>query len=240
MFTRFNPAAKRVLRAAEQASRNHNHYYVGVGHLLLALLEERDAAVEARLAERATRATDILRDLRRALGTGDDRLWDGILVTPRVRRVVALAEAALPPDSPIEPLHLLEAIETEGAGLAAELLSRHTPPPASPPSGHSPPQSSGGNAPRTSSAPAQPPQSGEERAHALGQGVARDPAPARGEPRESASPQSGEERAHALGQGVARDPAPARGEPRESAAGGSGGFAPRINGNFKTSGRVAG
>jgi len=125
VFSRFNPAAKRVLRAAEQACRNHNHYYVGVGHLLLALLEERDPAVEARLAERGIHLADVLFDLRRALGTGDDRLWEGILVTPRVRRVIDIAESSLPQASAVEPLHLFEAIIAEGGGLAAELLSRY-------------------------------------------------------------------------------------------------------------------
>ncbi|MBD5654821.1 MAG: hypothetical protein IAI50_06520 [Candidatus Eremiobacteraeota bacterium] len=124
VFTRFNPAAKRVLRAAEQACRNHNHYYVGVGHLLLALLEECDAGVEARLAERSIHSSDVLVDVRRALGTGDDRLWDGILITPRVRSVVALAEAAAPSGESIEPTHLLDAIVQEGGGLAAEILAR--------------------------------------------------------------------------------------------------------------------
>jgi len=125
VFTRFSPAALRVLRAAEQACRNHNHYYVGVGHLLLALVEERDPAIETRLAERGTQPDDVLVDVRRALGTGEDRLWDGILVTPRVRRVVALAEAALPGDAEIEPACLFDAILAEGGGLAAEILARY-------------------------------------------------------------------------------------------------------------------
>jgi hypothetical protein len=92
---------------------------------LLALLEERDPAVEARLAERSTHVADVLTDLRRALGTGDDRLWEGILITPRVRRVVAIAESSHPEASCVEPLHLFDAIVAEGGGLAAELLSRH-------------------------------------------------------------------------------------------------------------------
>ena len=125
MFSRFNPAAKRVLRAAEQASRNHNHYYVGVGHLLLALLEERDPAVEARLVDRGTSPAVVLADVRQALGTGEDRLWDGILITPRVRGVVALAEASVPAGEAIEPAHLLDAIVAEGGGLAAEILKRY-------------------------------------------------------------------------------------------------------------------
>ncbi len=125
MFSRFNPAAKRVLRAAEQASRNHNHYYVGVGHLLLALLEERDPAIEARLAKRGTTPAVILAEVRRALGTGEDRLWDGILITPRVRGIVALAEASVPADKAIEPADLLDAIVAQGGGLAAEILAKY-------------------------------------------------------------------------------------------------------------------
>jgi ATP-dependent Clp protease ATP-binding subunit ClpA len=125
MFSRFNPAAKRVLRAAEQACRNHNHYYVGVGHLLLALLEEREPEVEAQLAERGIDSADVLTDVRRALGTGDDRLWDGILVTPRVLGVIAAAEAAVPGDAPIAPCDLFDAMVAEGDGLAAEILNRY-------------------------------------------------------------------------------------------------------------------
>ena len=124
MFSRFDPAAKRVLRAAEQACRNHNHYFVGVGHLLLALLEEDDAALAARLAERGAVASDILAELRRALGTGDDRLWDGILITPRVTRVLRTADRMVPAPATIGPVDLFDAILAEGGGLTAEFLSR--------------------------------------------------------------------------------------------------------------------
>ncbi|GAC1308048.1 MAG: hypothetical protein NVSMB21_12850 [Vulcanimicrobiaceae bacterium] len=123
MFSRFSPAAKRVLRSAEQACRNHNHYYVGVGHLLLALVEEHDAGVEARLDAMGTDPADVARAVRAALGTGDDRLWDGILITPRLRNVVAVAERESP-EGPIEPAHLLDAIVIEGTGLAADILAR--------------------------------------------------------------------------------------------------------------------
>ena len=124
MFSRFSPAAKRVLRAAEQACRNHNHYYVGVGHLLLALIEEHDADVEACLAERGTRPADVLADVRRALGTGDDRLWEGILVTPRVRNVVVRAEGGVGEREPVEPRHLLDALFVEDEGLASDVFAR--------------------------------------------------------------------------------------------------------------------
>jgi ATP-dependent Clp protease ATP-binding subunit ClpA len=110
------------LRAAEQECRNHNHYYVGVEHVLLALLEEHDAAIERRLAARRIRSSDVHAELRRRLGTGDDRLWDGILITPRFRNVVSLAEGAAGVDGLVEPAHLFDAICEEGRSVAAEIL----------------------------------------------------------------------------------------------------------------------
>jgi ATP-dependent Clp protease ATP-binding subunit ClpA len=122
LFSRFSPAAKRILRAAEQASRNHNHYYVGVEHVLLALLEEHDPAVDERLRAHGVACDRAQEALRRALGTGDDRLWDGILVTPRVRSVVRLAESAVQPSALVEPVDLFDAIWEEGGSLAREIL----------------------------------------------------------------------------------------------------------------------
>ncbi len=124
MFSRFSPAAKRVLRAAEQACRNHNHYYVGVGHLLLALIEEHDPDIESRFGARGARADDLLGDIRRALGTGDDRLWDGILVTPRVRSVISRAESSVAIERAVEPVDLFDAVLAERGGLASDVLGR--------------------------------------------------------------------------------------------------------------------
>ncbi len=126
MFSKFSRASLRILRAAEQECRNHNHYYVGVEHILLALLEEHDAAIGARLASDAIDFSEAHAHARRALGTGEDRVWEGILVTPRVRKVVALAEARAQ-EREIEPLDLFEAIREEGGGLAAEILRRAAP-----------------------------------------------------------------------------------------------------------------
>lgn len=112
-----------MLRAAEQECRNHNHYYVGVEHLLVALLEEHDGAISERLREQSIDVGEAHAEVRRALGTGEDRLWEGILVTPRVRKVVALAEDQAG-DRTIEPIDLFEAIQAEGGSLAAEILRR--------------------------------------------------------------------------------------------------------------------
>ncbi len=124
MFNRFSPAARRVLRVAEQECRNSSHYYVGAEHLLLALCEEQDPAIAGWLAERRISAGKARQSVRDVLGTGEDRTWDGIIVTPRVRAIVALAEAAAGPGKAVEPVHLLDAILAERRSLAAEILNR--------------------------------------------------------------------------------------------------------------------
>jgi type VI secretion system protein VasG len=123
LFSNFSPASGRVLRAAEQECRNHNHYYVGVEHLLVALLEEHDPDISARLRAEAMDAGEIHAEARRALGTGEDRLWEGILVTPRLRKIVALASQRAG-DRLIEPIDLFQAIQDEGGSLGAEILRR--------------------------------------------------------------------------------------------------------------------
>jgi ATP-dependent Clp protease ATP-binding subunit ClpA len=108
---------------AEQECRNHSHYYVGAEHLLAALLEERDPAILHALDADGIDVREVHSEVRRALGTGDDRLWEGILVTPRLRKIVALAEERSG-DREIEPLDLLQALRAEGGSLAAEILRR--------------------------------------------------------------------------------------------------------------------
>jgi ATP-dependent Clp protease ATP-binding subunit ClpA len=112
-----------VLRIAEQECRNHSHYYVGAEHLLVALLEERDPAILSGLGADGIDVRDVHAEVRRTLGTGDDRLWEGILVTPRVRKIVALAEQRAG-NREIAPVDLFEALRLEGGSLAAEILRR--------------------------------------------------------------------------------------------------------------------
>ena len=123
MFERFGPASLRVLRAAEQECRNHNHYYVGAEHLMVALLEERDPQILHDLDADGIDVRELHADVRRNLGAGEDRQWEGILVTPRVRKIISLAEGYAG-DSSVEPAHLLAALRAEGGSLAAELLRR--------------------------------------------------------------------------------------------------------------------
>jgi ATP-dependent Clp protease ATP-binding subunit ClpA len=121
LFSRFSPAARRVLRAAEQECRNHEHYYVGTEHLLFALLEEHDRAVDDALGRENVGVAEVHALVKRALGTGDGRTWEGILVTPRVRTIVTLAESHAG-ENDVEPIDLYQAICDEGKGLAADIL----------------------------------------------------------------------------------------------------------------------
>jgi ATP-dependent Clp protease ATP-binding subunit ClpA len=126
LFSRFNPASRRVLRVAEQECRNHSHYYIGAEHLLVALLEERDPAILHALDADGIDAREVHAEVRRVLGTGDERLWEGILVTPRLRKIVSLAEDRAE-GLEIAPIHLFEALRLEGSSLAAEILRRSAP-----------------------------------------------------------------------------------------------------------------
>ena len=112
-----------MLRAAEQECRNHNQYYVGAEHLMLALLEERDPLILQELKSSGIDIRELHADVRRVLGAAEDRLWEGILVTPRIRKIVALAEEHAG-ERPVEPADLLVALRAEGGSLAAELLRR--------------------------------------------------------------------------------------------------------------------
>jgi ATP-dependent Clp protease ATP-binding subunit ClpA len=123
LFSNFNQAARRVLRVAEQECRNHSHYYVGAEHLLVALLEERDPETLRALDADGIDVREVHAQVRRALGTGEDRLWEGILITPRVRRIVALAQERAG-EREIGPSDLYEALRLEGGSSAAEILRR--------------------------------------------------------------------------------------------------------------------
>ena len=112
-----------MLRIAEQECRNHSHYYVGADHLLVALLEERDPATLRALDAAGIDVPEVHAEVRRALGTGDDRLWEGILITPRLRRIVALAEERAG-DREVGAFDLFEALRAEGGSTAADILRR--------------------------------------------------------------------------------------------------------------------
>jgi len=92
---------------------------------MVALLEERDPQILHDLDAEGVDVRELHADVRRNLGAGEDRLWEGILVTPRVRKIIVLAESYAG-DAKVEPVHLLRALRSEGGSLAAEILRRST------------------------------------------------------------------------------------------------------------------
>ena len=92
--------------------------------MLLALCDEPDQATAAYLAEHSLNKDRLRAALRRSLGTGEDRMWDGILVTPRVRAIVERAENAAGAGNAVEPVDLLRAIVAERLSTAAEILAQ--------------------------------------------------------------------------------------------------------------------
>ena len=118
MFAKFSPASWRVLRAAEQECRNHNQYYVGAEHLMVALLEERDPQILHSLDDDGIDVRELHAEVRRTLGAGEERLWEGILVTPRIRKIIALAETQATDRNVRTAADLLVALRAEGGSLA--------------------------------------------------------------------------------------------------------------------------
>jgi len=95
--------------------------------MLFALLDEHDPAIEEQLRAVNASLAGIHAEVKRALGTGEGRIWEGILLTPRVRKIIAMA-GVLAGDREIEPIDLFDAIRDEGGGLAAAILLRNSAP----------------------------------------------------------------------------------------------------------------
>jgi hypothetical protein len=90
---------------------------------MLALLEERDPTIVRALDVDGIDSIELHAEVRQALRVGEERLWEGILVTPRVRKIVGIAEGGAG-DREVEPSDLLAALRAEGGSLAAEMLRR--------------------------------------------------------------------------------------------------------------------
>lgn len=90
---------------------------------MVALLEERDPQILHALDADGIDVRELHAEVRRTLGAGEERLWEGILVTPRIRKIIALAEENAV-ERNVEPADLLLALRAEGGSLAAEILRR--------------------------------------------------------------------------------------------------------------------
>ena len=126
MFSRFSPAARAVITLAEQECRNASHYYLGTEHLLLAMAIAPPPDVAAYFASKGVEPWRVKRALREAVAPADEHPWEGIIVTPRVQRVLTLALNAKTEGDVVQPIDVLQAILADGGGVAARVMDQLT------------------------------------------------------------------------------------------------------------------
>ena len=130
MFSRFSPAARAVITLAEQECRNSNHYYLGTEHLLLAMAIAPPPDIAEYFATKGVEPWLVKRALRAAMAPADEHPWEGVIVTPRVQRIFALALSTKAPAEVVQPIDLLSAITSDGGGVAARVIEQLTTEPA--------------------------------------------------------------------------------------------------------------
>ena len=121
--------ASRVARArgmAKKESARLNHYYLGVEHMTLGILSEEEAVVLDTLGEKITveqLREKVLEELPKGEGPWH---WDGMVKTPRYRRIMKLARQVKREysDERMLPQHIFLAILLEGQNAAVRALKK--------------------------------------------------------------------------------------------------------------------
>jgi ATP-dependent Clp protease ATP-binding subunit ClpA len=127
MFSQFGPAARAVVTLAEQECRNASHYYLGTEHLLLSMAIATPPDIAAYFKQAGLEPWQVKWACRASMEPASEHPWEGVILTPRVRRIFARAAAAKS-DGLIAPIDLLESIIAEGGGVAARVLASLTTP----------------------------------------------------------------------------------------------------------------
>ncbi len=117
----------RVARArglAKKVSSRLDHYYLGVEHMMLGILSEEEALVLSAIEDKATAEklrAEIVSNIPKGEGPWQ---WDGIIKTPRYRRVMKVARKIRREysDDRMLPQHILLAILLEGQNAAVRAL----------------------------------------------------------------------------------------------------------------------
>lgn len=115
-----------VALAAEEAQRFSSQGYVGTEHLLLALIHQRDTVACRVFSTMGIDVAAVEEQIDSILRRGDGRKVYEPGLTPRARKVIALAmrEAGGPRGWPATTGHLLLGMLAEGEGIAASILEQ--------------------------------------------------------------------------------------------------------------------
>lgn len=127
MFERFDSEARRVLVVAQDLARRHGHDYLGVEHILVALLDAFPALVDKAAKPAGVALADLRSQVVDSCGwvEGDRPVRSGtVTFTPRAKRALERtpAEAAGTGSTSIRPEHLLCALAEDGDGVAGDVL----------------------------------------------------------------------------------------------------------------------
>lgn len=117
--------SENIKQKAEQLSYRIGHFYLGCEHIFLAVLDNHSWLSEE-LAREGIDSEDIRRSILEVTGPGDEEpLWEGIITTPRLKKVLKLAEkeAEKSRSVRVEPSHIISAICKEGRSVPARVLS---------------------------------------------------------------------------------------------------------------------
>ena len=127
MFERFTDRARRVVVLAQEEARGLKHNFIGTEHILLALLDERDALAARALTRFGMQPEPVREEIKALVGTGASAPAGHIPFTPRAKKVLELAlrEALQLKHDYIGTEHILLGVVREGEGVGAQILKEH-------------------------------------------------------------------------------------------------------------------
>ena len=124
MFGRFTEKAQHVIYYAQEEARAMNYPAVGTEHLLLGILREGESVAARALTDIDVNLEQVREIVLKTLAPGNEPVGSEIAITPRVKKVLALAqdEAVRWGVNYIGTEHILLGILREGEGVASQVL----------------------------------------------------------------------------------------------------------------------
>jgi len=119
-------ALKDILIAARQESHRMRHFYLGIEHLFIALLEIHNGLASGLLTEHGLTPSYVIDAIRRKVGKGSQhRLWAGIPNTPRTELILNIAQEMAMEEGrdAVNERDLLLAILDENDSIATRVLN---------------------------------------------------------------------------------------------------------------------
>ena len=123
-FEKFTERARNVLSLAQEEAQRFGHNYIGTEHLLLGLVREEEGVAAKVLRNLGVELTSVRNSIEFVLGHGDHVVRGESGLTPRAKKVIALAvdEARRLNHQSIGTEHLLLGLVLEGEGIASGVL----------------------------------------------------------------------------------------------------------------------